>query len=90
MTVDRFASADAFRDFHTWKEHAAIFALSPLLVFHAFTAFRPTPIASPTATASAPVSTSASDTSASNRTIPSVSTTWSGRRFQNGLPSSTS
>ena len=59
-------------------------------MFQTCTASLPTPMASPTATASFPVSTSANDTHASSSTIARVRTTWSGLRFQNGRPSSTS
>ena len=59
-------------------------------MFQTVTAVSPRPTSSPTARASGPVTTIEIATSASSSTIATVITICSGRRFQNGRPSSTS
>ena len=51
------------------------------------TVVEPTPITSPTAAASVPVRTIATATRASNSVNVIVTSNWSGRNCQNGLPS---
>ena len=61
-----------------------------LAMSHAVTAVSPSPTASPIASATGPETISASTTSAAIRTRISVTSSWSGRSFQNGRPSSRS
>ena len=61
-----------------------------LAMFQTVTAVSPTPITSPIARASGPVTTIAIATIASSRTIARVIAICGGRRVQNGRPSSTS
>ncbi len=54
------------------------------------TATSPRPSASPTLRATGPLTTSPTSTSATTRTLTSVTTSVTGRSFQNGRPSSIS
>ena len=58
-----------------------------LAIFQMVTAVEPKPISLPMASASGPVTTSAIRTRAKSIVIPRVTSTCSGRSFQNGRPS---
>ena len=59
-------------------------------MFHTVTGMEPSPIASPTAVASGPLTTRPSSTSATRTTAIRVTSSCTGRSFQTGRPSPTS